>query len=269
MKTTKDKNTMNKNIKQLIREDFNNLKNTVKNSGYELVLQEKDNLLYIRLNNGIKHEIKYLRNTKEIRTAFGHKQLDEIKEFVLEKGYRKPNHKVGQFMNSNSVVTEFVTVEHWLELATILEDINIILKGRRGITDEGYFLSVAKVLRVMHETGNPGMADRYIFDKIDHLVTLNDPLPQDSYREHIVPLKLVIDNAFKMFSENSSDAEVAAMLQQNIFVYHITKQQAKYLDITLGLRTSMPKGWMFGDSVFARLDAAGIEYKKDTLKKVA
>jgi hypothetical protein len=121
----------------------------------------------------------------------------------------------------------------------------------------------------MHETGNPGMADRYIFDKIDHLVTLNDPLPQDSYREHIVPLKLVIDNAFKMFSENSSDAEVAAMLQQNIFVYHITKQQAKYLDITLGLRTSMPKGWKFGDSVFARLDAAGIEYKKDTLKKVA
>ena len=60
----------NKNVKQLIREDFNNLKNTVKNSGYELVLQEKDNLLYIRLNNGIKHEIKYLRNTKEIRTAF-------------------------------------------------------------------------------------------------------------------------------------------------------------------------------------------------------
>jgi len=84
---------------------------------------------------------------------------------------------------------------------------------------------------------------------------------KDSYREHIVPIILLINEALKMFKEGATDAEIAVMLQQNLFVYHITNKQARHLDVELGLRTTMPKGWKFGDSVFARLDAAGIKYK--------
>jgi hypothetical protein len=38
----------------------------------------------------------------------------------------------------------------------------------------------------------------------------------------------------------------------------ITQDEQESLDSKY--RTSMPSGWKFGDDVFARLDAVGIEY---------
>ena len=43
------------------------------------------------------------------------------------------------------------------------------------------------------------------------------------------------------------------MMKKNVKVYHITEKQAEYLDIKLGLRTTMPKDWKFGDDEFARI----------------
>ena len=40
---------------------------------------------------------------------------------------------------------------------------------------------------------------------------------------------------------------------RNMYYVNILEKQAEYLDITLGLRTTMPKGWKFGDDPLARI----------------
>ena len=44
--------------------------------------------------------------------------------------------------------------------------------------------------------------DRGFFDKLDHLVAVNKPLVKNSYREHIVPLTMVIDEIFRMIKDD-------------------------------------------------------------------
>ena len=84
---------------------------------------------------------------------------------------------------------------------------------------------------------------------------------ENSYREHIVPCDYIIEEAIRMYEEGSSIEEVAVMINQNLFIVLISKEEAVKLDYELGLKTTMPEGWKFGDSVFARLDAADIQYK--------
>lgn len=255
----------NKDKLERIKKDFKKFKPIVKKTGYDLLdVQAVEGLLYIRLNNGIKHEIKYKKYQGVIKpiilTAYAHKQVEEIKEWFLEKGLQRPE-EAFDFAENKCATTYFKTIEDWLNLAKQLEEVDTIV--RRGINEDGFFANIVKCWRTMFETGMTAMIgrDSSLFDKIDYIIALNKPLTKDSYREHLVPIIFLINEVLKMFKEEATDAEIAVMLQQNLFVYHITKKQARHLDIELGLRTTMPKGWKFGDSVFARLDAAGIKYK--------
>ena len=257
----KSKKEFIKDKLERIKKDYKKFKPIVKKAGYDLDDQaEKYSLLYIKLNNGIKHEIKYKEHQGVIKpiilTAYNHKQVEEIKEWFLEKKLDRPE-KAFDF--NKCATTYFTTIENWLDLAKQLEEVETIV--RRGINEDGLFTNIVKCWRTMFETGMTAMIDRRssLFDRIDHRITLNKPLTKDSYREHVVPIIFLVNEAIKMFKEGATDAEIANMLQQNLFVYHITKDQAKHLDNELGLKTTMPKGWKFGDSVFARLDAAGIK----------
>lgn len=261
----------NKDLYKEIKKQFDEWKPIVEKAGYELTQQYKGgNLLFIRLKNGIKHEIKWRRNKgvykRIILTAFRHKQLEEVKQWFLEEGLNRPA-KAYDYDENVCATTDFQSLEHWLDLAKQLEEINTIV--RRGINEDAIFLRISRIWRKMFEEGMTAGMDRFYFDKIDHLVALNDPLPNNSYREHLVPLTLIANEGLRMLKSGASDSEIAVMLQQNVFVYHITKQQAKHLDITLGLRTTMPEGWKFGDSVFARLEKAGIKYKTTRTIKLA
>ena len=65
---------------------------------------------------------------------------------------------------------------------------------------------------------------------------------------------MVINELFRMIKdENATNAQLVEMMKKNVKVYHITEKQAEYLDIKLGLRTTMPKDWKFGDDEFARI----------------
>jgi len=262
----------NKDKLERIKKDFKKFKPIVKKAGYDLLdKQAYMALLHIRLNNGIKHEIKYKKYQGVIKpiilTAYDHKQLKEIKDWFLEKGLQRPE-KAFDFTESKCATTYFKTIEDWLDLAKQLEEVDTIV--RRGINTHGLFDNIVKCWRTMFETGMTAMIDRRssLFDRIDFIIKLNEPLAKDSHREHIVPIIFLINEALKMFKEGATDAEIAVMLQQNLFVYHITKKQQRHLDVELGLKTTMPKGWKFGDSVFARLDAGNIPYK-NSLKMVA
>ena len=53
--------------------------------------------------------------------------------------------------------------------------------------------------------------------------------------------------------EKATNGQLVEMMKKNLKLVHITEKQAEYLDIKLGLRTTMPKGWKFGDDPLARI----------------
>jgi hypothetical protein len=61
--------------------------------------------------------------------------------------------------------------------------------------------------------------------------------------------------------EKRSVTEVAQMIKNNLAIVLITNEEAELLDNELDMQTSMPEGWQFGDSVFARLETAQIQLK--------
>jgi len=63
-----------------------------------------------------------------------------------------------------------------------------------------------------------------------------------------------------MFWEGKDVGAVALMLQRTLKIAHITKEEARLLDVDLGLKTTMPGEWCFETGeVTARLDKAMIK----------
>ena len=75
---------------------------------------------------------------------------------------------------------------------------------------------------------------------------------------------MIVDEAIRMYDEDQSIEQVADMMQHNLKIVHITKEEQKVVDYELQLQRKMPQGWKFGDSIFARLEAADIKLKKYT-----
>jgi hypothetical protein len=72
---------------------------------------------------------------------------------------------------------------------------------------------------------------------------------------------MIHNKAIEMVLGGSTKTEVSQMVASNLAIVRITKAEAHKLDVELGLRTTMPAGWNWGDSIFARLDSAGIKLK--------
>ena len=49
------------------------------------------------------------------------------------------------------------------------------------------------------------------------------------------------------------------IIKSNLFILRIGDEEAYKLDIELGLRTTMPEGWNFGQDVYSRITFAGIQ----------
>ena len=235
-----------------IHQDYINYKDIVKEHGYILNKQIKSNLLFIKLKNGqVKHEIKYFNNYKQIRTAYKHRDLDTIKNYMIEKGF-----KIGDVLSIDKIcaTAEFTNINDWLELAVALEDV-------KGITDkpnlESYEMALEHIVVVARSAAKRGvqkLLKRDIFDELDLYAAINEALEKNNYREHAVPITMIIKRIFTMIKDGATDAEIIEMIKKNLIVVNILEKQAEYLDITLGLRTTMPKGWKFGDDPLARIN---------------
>lgn len=80
------------------------------------------------------------------------------------------------------------------------------------------------------------------------------------HREHLVPCVVLRDRAFSMYRDMFNEDDVAKMLEQFLRIADITPAEAKHIDHTLKLKTSMPPDWSFETgSVMARLIAGGVE----------
>ena len=234
-----------------IHQDYINYKDIVKEHGYILNKQIKSNLLFIKLKNGqVKHEIKYFNNYKQIRTAYKHRDLDTIKNYMIEKGF-----KLGNTLSIDKIcaTAEFTNINDWLELAVALEDV-------KGITDkpnlESYEMALEHIVVVARSAAKRGvkkLLKREVFDELDLYAAINEALEKSNYREHAVPITMIIDRIYTMIKDGATDAEIIKMIKKNLIVVNILEKQAEYLDITLGLRTTMPKGWKFGDDPLARI----------------
>ena len=234
-----------------IDKDYILFKDKVKNAGYILNKQIKSNLLFIKLKNGqIKHEIKYFKNLKQIRTAYKHRDLHTIKNYMIEKGF-----KLGDVLSIDKIcaTAEFTNINDWLELAVALEDI-------KGITDkkdlESYdnaLIAIVGAARLYAKLNVKKLLNRSVFDELDLYAAINEALEKSNYREHAVPITMIIDKIYTMIKDGATDAEIIKMIKKNLIVVNILEKQAEYLDITLGLRTTMPKGWKFGDDPLARI----------------
>ena len=228
--------------------------------GYVPVKQDA-NLFYVKTKNGVKHEVKFIkRHGLVFVMGYGRCEDDIIalKENLTEVGYEIVNDSM------KAIFVPFTNMDDFFDLASMIENIDGIVAKSRGrayssINRKGLFANIATVMKTMFDTGMFGMMNRGVFDAVDDIIALNEKTPSNNYREHIVPCVMIIDEAFRMFDEDdASVAEVAAMIQQNLFVVHIPGSEATRLDAVY--KTTMPEGWKFGDSVFARLDAMGIEY---------
>ena len=235
----------------MIHRDYIAYKDIVKNAGYILNKQIKSNLLFIKLKNGqVKHEIKYFNNYKQIRTAYKHRDLDIIKNYMIEKGF-----KLGDTLSIDKIcaTAEFTNINDWLELAVALEDVKGITDKKDLESYENALEHIVVVARSAAKLGVKKLLNRSVFDELDLYAAINEALEKNNYREHAVPITMIIDRIFTMIKDGATDAEIIEMIKKNLIVVHIKEKQAEYLDITLGLRTTMPKGWKFGDDPLARI----------------
>lgn len=152
--------------------------------------------------------------------------------------------------NASYALKEFV------ELCQLMADSGLgapVGRTYTGFNKEDFFVGCAEMIKTAYETKMYGMIGRIAFDAIDNDIALNEKTETNCYREHVVPCTLLIDHGFEMFNDGKSSEEVAKMLRSNCFIQHITEEQARKLNVDLGLKTEMPMGWVWGDDPLARV----------------
>lgn len=97
----------------------------------------------------------------------------------------------------------------------------------------------------------------------DAWATIGSSGPDSKYREHVVPLCYLTRLSRDMFKAGKSPGEVEQLWYEYYLVAFITKEEAKKLNATPGLKFSMPQGWKLGDDPRQRLWQAGIFLEND------
>jgi len=237
--------------------------------GYKIVKKENKNLV-VYTNNGIKCEIKPTRYT------FGWlrkpDELEVIKKEIVDGGYTIDKHDdkcVNIKFPNKSILESF---EYIVEKLNSIETIKPRERWQatkvfsEEVADTEIFLKIVKRYKhaIMEKDQRLLDATRILLDgdSIDHLITVGvskNRTEANTYREHIVPCIMIHNQLIQMYMNGCTLSEMAQFLKTHLAIVLITKNEAEKLDIELGLRTTMPEGWNWGDDVFARLKAGNVE----------
>jgi hypothetical protein len=125
-------------------------------------------------------------------------------------------------------------------------------------------LRAAFVMRSMWE--EKGSSDTRLLDSPivpDELVLVGESLKGKEHREHVVPRVVICDQCHKIFAGGGSIEEAANYIRQHLKIVLISREEQIHVDSAakMGWRQCMPPDWSPGGNVFARLDAAGINYR--------
>lgn len=119
---------------------------------------------------------------------------------------------------------------------------------------------VAQILYDHWEEGRDGHTRTFEVIVPDEFVIVGQSAAGGQYREHAVPCATIRAGAKAMYDRRASVDKVAQMIAENLIIVLIRPEEAKRLDRELGLKTTMPEGWVLGEGdPLARLELAGIE----------
>lgn len=260
--------------------DFDLFESRCQQLGYKGVDQRKDktpaNIYSMRTRNGVKVEIKTTKKITSYVAGFGlnPEKLNLLKEELIGQGM------VVIKANPTFLYIKFLDdiLEGFFTLVNIIEDIDAIAQRKQGARrlieskPEMAFIAVAELINLAIKYGRPEWLGRGngTFDVIDEWITVGYSVKgreqqrsgRNAYREHIVPCTLIEREAIRMFNEGQSVEAVAQMIKSNLFILKISDEEANTLDNILGLRTTMPEGWTFGQDVYSRITFAGIEIEQ-------
>jgi hypothetical protein len=256
--------------------DFIDFRSSCESRGYEAVDQRasipSSNIFAMRTRNGIKVEIKVTRSTPFYVAGHG---LNDYKLNFLKSELESKNMVILQQMAKFLKVEISANVlEGFWTLVDIIENIEELIQRQRASRfyqaeyNDNVFMYVANDIANMIKYKPPGSpwSRGKVFDDIDSMVTLGysakgkmqERNGKAAYREHIVPIDWCITKAFEMLQNGHSIEDVAQMFKRNIKVVLISDEEQDLLDNKLGLRTTMPEGFVDGNDPLTRLKYAGI-----------
>lgn len=245
---------------------------TYLSEAYDLEWDRKGQGHYVTFINKVKFEVWPRKRGCFVRTLSSNPQIrEQWPLFAAETAN-------GEYWNGpgvgtpwpDTIVTDDVTLLQKLSdevIAWALKNQGILPSQGKKTADEGYFEITAKTIEFAVKVGNWDYLksrEALGYDSHDALITrgyskaaeANPSAPR--WREHIVPCVMITERAIEMFNNGATYVEVAQMIAANLAIVVITQAEAKLVDAKY--QTTMPTGWQFGDSVFARLDAVGIAY---------
>jgi hypothetical protein len=230
----------------------------------ELRLHDPRRKAWVKDNvNGVKFEIEHYDGQFRLIVAYNNKEIASVIREEFDEADKR-------------VSAAFFYAKHeddFLSIATRVKDF-ILSEGLAGenrrikqrTTDEGYFEKTAQIIELAVKLEHWDVLERggLGFDAHDGLITIGKSKAmtenpnQPAWREHLVPCCMIKDKAIEMVKSSCSIAKIAQMLKENLAIMIISQEEQKIVDADF--QTTMPKGWEWGDSVFARLDETGILY---------
>ena len=97
---------------------------------------------------------------------------------------------------------------------------------------------------------------------VGHSVAVGQSQEGKRCREHVVPRKVICDQAEKMLREGIETIEVARFIADHLKIVWLTKAECDLLNKKehFNLRQKMPEDWEHGRDHFSRLHKADIPY---------
>lgn len=252
--------------------------------GYEAKIHsQRPELFVAKTKNGVKVEV----NTKSRSYIAGYGLNEEEMSALKAELLRQQELGVFElkFPDRKLAYAKYEGMEKFIEWVRIIEGIDAIVASTRGFAkkvfskeqaEELIFEKIARTyqfaLRLKHQNLLDTSRMLLEADRLDHLITVGQSVnaPEDNpYREHVVPCVLIHNEVIRILLDagvlenevsESVIQEIASLIESNLAIVLISREEQNRLDVELGLRTSMPKDWKFGDSIYARLDAAEIEW---------
>lgn len=138
------------------------------------------------------------------------------------------------------------------------------------LKERDYFMNTAKLIKFAVENSYPIPLNRgdLGLDVVDDIIRIGysqaaaesiiNEAQVSIVREHIVPCKMVIEEAVEMVRKKEPIPKIAGMIKSNLAIVQITEDEAKVINSEYGYLITMPEDWKFGDDIFARLNAAKI-----------
>jgi len=242
------------------------------NNAKDQTLYADNQLIYaMRTNNGIKCEVKPAMFTVGLQSPY----LENIRVACEAEGYAFSK-STGKYYCID-YEPDYDILEEFFNIVDVIENITEIPQSRRTTarkvftkeeSDNSIFEKIARRYKFALDNRDQYMLDaaRILLsgDDIDHIITIGESEKRtdtNTYREHIVPCIMIHNQAIDMLQSGTSVTVVAQMIKANLAIVLITNEEADKLDTELGLQTTMPVDWQFGNDVFARLIAAEIILK--------